>query len=44
MEYLDPTDQETPIEEYPGFVGYTWDGEFYPGDELKVLSVRPESS
>jgi hypothetical protein len=37
MEYLDPTDQGTPIEEYPGFVGYTWDGEFYPGDELKVL-------
>jgi hypothetical protein len=37
MEDLDNTDQETPIEEYPGFVGYTWDGEFRPGPELKVL-------
>jgi hypothetical protein len=30
-------DEETPIEEYPGFLGMSWDGIFYPGPKLEVL-------
>jgi hypothetical protein len=30
--------REQPIEEYPGYIGMTWDGEFYPGPELKDLN------
>jgi hypothetical protein len=30
-------DDETPIEELPGYVGHTWDGEFCPGPELELL-------
>jgi hypothetical protein len=37
MELFEPIDDDTPIEEYPGFVGSTWDGRFYPAPELKVL-------
>jgi hypothetical protein len=41
MKSLDPDERETPIEEYPGFVGLTWDGEFFPGPEMKALKGFP---
>ncbi len=37
MELFDSDDRETAIEEYPGFLGYTWDGDFFLGPELKIL-------
>jgi hypothetical protein len=37
MELFEPLDDYTPIEQYPGFIGYTWDGEFHLGPELEVL-------
>jgi hypothetical protein len=30
-------DYETPLGEYPGCIGYTWDGEFYPFSEINLL-------
>ena len=38
METLVSDDYETPVEEFPGYVGHTWDGEFFPGPELEALS------
>src|SRR4051794_28294038 len=38
MKLFDNEDYETPIEYYPGFIGYTWDGEFFPGEALTALS------
>jgi len=37
LELFETDDYETPIEEYPGFLGYTWDGQFFPGPELKTM-------
>jgi hypothetical protein len=37
MKPFDNADYETPIEEYPGYIGYSWDGAFIPGPELTVL-------
>jgi hypothetical protein len=37
MEELDLIDEDTSIEEYPGYCGMTWDGELYLGPELKIL-------
>jgi hypothetical protein len=37
MEEFYPWDDEKPIEEYPGYIGMTWDGEFYPGPELEMF-------
>ena len=33
-----PVDDDTPIEAYPGYIGHTWDGEFFPGPELAFLT------
>jgi hypothetical protein len=38
MKILESDDYETPVEEFPGYVGHTWDGEFFPGPELEALS------
>ncbi|MHC2582668.1 hypothetical protein ACVI1J_005157 [Bradyrhizobium diazoefficiens] len=35
---FEPIDDETPIEEYPGYIGHAWDWDFYPGPELEVLA------
>jgi hypothetical protein len=34
---FDNDDYETPIEEYPGYIGYSWDRNFVPGPELIAL-------
>jgi hypothetical protein len=31
-------EHERPIDEYPGYIGMTWDGEFYPGPGLEDLN------
>ena len=38
MEIWDNDDYETAIEEYPGYLGLTWDGEFSLGPEMSSLS------
>ena len=38
MEEFPFSDDERPIEEYPGYIGMTWDGQFYPGPELEDLN------
>ena len=35
---FEPIDDETPIEEYPGYIGHTWDHDFCPGPDLEVLA------
>jgi hypothetical protein len=37
METWDNDDHETPIEEYPGYLGHTMDYDFFPGTELEPL-------
>ena len=37
MEPYPSDDYETPIEELPGYLGYTWDGEFVTGSELQCV-------
>ena len=37
MKTYESDDYETPIEELPGVVGYTWDGQFFPRPELASL-------
>jgi hypothetical protein len=44
METWDNDDYETPIEEYPGYLGHTWDGELYVGPHLTMLSEFDWSS
>jgi hypothetical protein len=38
MKTFESADYGTPIEELPGVVGYSWDGNFYPGPKLKILA------
>jgi hypothetical protein len=38
MELWDNYDRETPFEEYPGYLGYSWDGDFHAQSELAPLS------
>ena len=38
MKIFEGADYGTPIEELPGVVGYTWDGEFYPRPQLQILA------
>ena len=35
---FEPIDDDTPIEAYTGYIGHTWDWDFYPGSELEVLA------
>ena len=37
MDVLDSEDFETAIEEYPGYVGHTWEVKFFTGPELVLL-------
>jgi hypothetical protein len=37
METWDNDDHETPIEEFPGYLGHTMDYDFFPGTELESL-------
>lgn len=37
MKPFNNDDYETPIEEYPGYIGYSWDRNFVPGPELTAL-------
>jgi hypothetical protein len=39
MEIFHPWDDDKPVEEYPGYLGCTWDGELYPGPKLKILQT-----
>ena len=34
---FDSDDYETSIEDFPGYVGHTWDGELFPGPALEAL-------
>jgi hypothetical protein len=38
MEENDNDDYETPIEEWPGYLGHTWDQELFSGPELRELA------
>jgi hypothetical protein len=38
MEEFPFSDRERPIEEYAGYIGHTWDGQFYPGPGLGDLN------
>lgn len=38
MELWNNYDRETPFEEYPGYLGYSWDGDFHAEFELAPLS------
>jgi hypothetical protein len=38
MELWDNYDRETPFDEYPGYLGYWWDGDFHAESELAPLS------
>jgi hypothetical protein len=38
MEELDSDDHETPIEDYPGFIGMTMDYDFLPKEQLRWLN------
>ena len=38
MEELDSDDHETPIENYPGFIGMTMDYDFLPQEQLRCLN------
>jgi hypothetical protein len=37
MKVIDPGDDETPVEETPGYIGMTMDHEFYPRQESRCL-------
>jgi hypothetical protein len=37
MELWQNDDYEKPIEEYPGYLGLTWDGDFLAGEDLQAL-------
>ena len=37
MEVWQNDDYEKPIEEYPGYLGLTWDGTFMAGEDLRPL-------
>lgn len=39
MEIWDNDDYETAIEEYPGYLGSTWDGELAPGPHLAGIGA-----
>jgi hypothetical protein len=38
MRPFEPLDDDTAIEEYPGYLGHIWDYDFFPGPELQILS------
>ena len=38
MQKNDNDDYETPIEEWPGYLGHTWDQELFAGPELRELA------
>ena len=37
MKNFEPIDRDTGIENYPGYIGMTWDGDLYMSDKFKLF-------
>jgi hypothetical protein len=37
MKDFEPIDEDTGIEEYPGYIGMSWDGDLYMSDQFKLF-------